>query len=354
MTLNLTKLIMQTICLLTIFVSYPSCQASIATQKLPEKFPNIEKNLVLDFPRDHGKHDKYRIEWWYLTANLEDQDQEPLGAQWTLFRMALNPKKNKEKGWESTQIWMGHAALTSKNFHFSAEKFARDDVLQADVKTKPFEAWIDDWSLKGSSWNKLTVSANGENFKYFLELDTEGPIIKHGANGRSVKSLSGQASAYYSQPFFNAKGWIESNGERKFVTGSAWADHEWSSQFISETQEGWDWFSLNLNSGEKIMLFQVREKNKNHFYAGTWIDANGTHKPIHASQIAIKPVEPKGATGYYTKWTVKVTNLGLDINISALNEATLMHTNFPYWEGPISFTGSHFGNGYLEMTGYVD
>jgi predicted secreted hydrolase len=26
--------------------------------------------------------------------------------------------------------------------------------------------------------------------------------------------------------------------------------------------------------------------------------------------------------------------------------------SFPYWEGPITFAGSHTGVGYLEMTGY--
>jgi predicted secreted hydrolase len=29
-----------------------------------------------------------------------------------------------------------------------------------------------------------------------------------------------------------------------------------------------------------------------------------------------------------------------------------MGTRFPYWEGPIRFSGSHNGVGYLEMTGY--
>ena len=29
-----------------------------------------------------------------------------------------------------------------------------------------------------------------------------------------------------------------------------------------------------------------------------------------------------------------------------------MGTSFPYWEGPISFAGSHRGVGYLELTGF--
>jgi len=35
-----------------------------------------------------------------------------------------------------------------------------------------------------------------------------------------------------------------------------------------------------------------------------------------------------------------------------LNARSWMGTSFPYWEGPISFKGSHTGLGYLEMTGY--
>ncbi|MFM8859587.1 MAG: lipocalin family protein, partial [Methylocystis sp.] len=29
-----------------------------------------------------------------------------------------------------------------------------------------------------------------------------------------------------------------------------------------------------------------------------------------------------------------------------------MSVTFPYWEGPIRFTGTSQGTGYLEMTGY--
>ena len=29
-----------------------------------------------------------------------------------------------------------------------------------------------------------------------------------------------------------------------------------------------------------------------------------------------------------------------------------MTTRTPYWEGPITFSGSQSGRGYLEMTGY--
>ena len=344
--ISVTKCLILTIC-------YANGQNLMADSSSSNVFPIIQKDLTLKFPDDHGSHDEYRIEWWYLTANLKDQNENPVGLQWTLFRAASEPK-NSKSDWASSQVWMGHAAITTKDTHLFKEKIARDGVLQANVTTKPFEAWIDDWYLNGETWEQLSVTAAGENFKYALELKASGPIVRHGDAGRSIKSSSGQASAYYSQPFFQANGWVEYNKEKIFVTGSAWADHEWSSQFISDTQEGWDWFSLNFNTGEKLMLFQVRENEKNHFYSGTWIDTNGAYENIDSSQIFITPDKSKSFAGYYTNWIVKVKKFSIDVNIRPVNSSSRMDTVYPYWEGPITFSGSHSGNGYLEMTGYLD
>ena len=41
-----------------------------------------------EFPEDHGSHPAFRIEWWYVTANLTGDDGQRYGIQWTLFRNA--------------------------------------------------------------------------------------------------------------------------------------------------------------------------------------------------------------------------------------------------------------------------
>jgi predicted secreted hydrolase len=38
-----------------------------------------QPNPTFSFPADHGAHNDYRIEWWYLTANLEAADGTPYG-----------------------------------------------------------------------------------------------------------------------------------------------------------------------------------------------------------------------------------------------------------------------------------
>ena len=100
------------------------------------------------FPADHGPHPEFRIEWWYVTANLADANGAAYGAQWTLFRQATKPGAQLE-GWANQQVWMGHAAVTRADTHRSTETFARGGVGQAGVETAPFVAWIDAWEMRG-------------------------------------------------------------------------------------------------------------------------------------------------------------------------------------------------------------
>jgi len=144
------------------------------------------------FPVDHGPHTDFRIEWWYLTANLKDADGVDYGVQWTLFRTALAP--GDKAGWSSPQLWMGHAALTSGSEHFVAERLARGGIGQAGVTPAPFAAWIDDWEMSSHAQvgadvlSALSVGASGSGFSYELALDADKPIVLHGKDGYSVKS----------------------------------------------------------------------------------------------------------------------------------------------------------------------
>lgn len=312
-----------------------------------------------DFPADHGAHPDYRIEWWYLTANLTGPDGTDYGIQWTLFRSALAPE-GAAQGWSRPQIWMGHAALTTADTHRVAERFARGGVGQAGVTAEPFDAWIDDWSMTSraemgeDAYATLDVSARGANFSYALHLDTDALPVPQGIDGYSVKSAEGQASYYYSQPFYTVSGTLTLDGEDIPVTGRAWLDREWSSQPLSEDQTGWDWFSLHLNSGEKVMAFRLRQTGGADYTSGTWIAADGTPTPLPDGVIEVTPLETAEVAGrdVPVRWRLAIPERDLDIETRALNPQAWMATAFSYWEGPIRFDGTTAGIGYLEMTGY--
>ncbi|OED47677.1 iron ABC transporter permease [Rhodobacteraceae bacterium (ex Bugula neritina AB1)] len=318
-----------------------------------EGFAIPQQSTRLNFPADHGPHPDFRIEWWYLTANLEGSDGASYGIQWTLFRSALAP--GEAGGWQSPQVWMAHAAVTSQDQHFFAERLARGGFGQAGVETAPFDAWVDDWQMRSvdETLEQISLSANDLTFSYALNLTADGPLVLHGRHGYSVKSASGQASHYYSQPHYQVSGTLSLPDGPVEVTGHGWLDREWSSQPLAEDQSGWDWFSLRFDSGEKLMGFLLRSKTGD-FTSGTWITAEGKAEPLRpgafqAEALAVSDVQGRNIP---TRWHASLPEKGVSVEIQSLNPQSWMGTSFSYWEGPVSVSGSHSGKGYLEMTGY--
>ena len=324
-----------------------------------EGFAAVTPGRIFAFPADHGPHPDFRIEWWYVTANLVDSHGVAYGAQWTLFRQATRPGTPLE-GWDNQQIWMGHAAVTRADTHRYSETFARGGVGQAGVEAKPLHAWIDSWEMRGSdaindtTLAPIELTASGADFSYALHLEADRALVLQGDAGYSRKSERGQASYYYSQPYFKAAGTLTIDDKPAEVTGQAWMDREWSSQPLALDQTGWDWFSLHHDSGEKLMLYRLRQKDGHNDLFGNWIEPGGRSTEIASpnnSMTATAFADIKGRK-LPTAWRIVIPAHGFKVETMPLNARSWMGTSFPYWEGPISFRGSHSGLGYLEMTGY--
>src|SRR5882724_5788384 len=316
-------------------------------------FAPVTPGRTFAFPADHGPHPDYRIEWWYMTANLMDATGVAYGAQWTLFRQAMRPGPQQD-GWANQQIWMGHAAVTRADIHRYSEAFARGGVGQAGVEAKPFRAWIDSWQMRGldrmgdTTLSPLELTASGADFAYALRLDADRALVLQGDAGYSRKSARGQASYYFSQPYFKVTGSITIDDKPKEVSGQAWMDREWSSQPLASDQTGWDWFSLHLNNNEKLMLFRLRQADGHNYRSGNWISPDGRAGQLASADIHMTPktlAEIEGRKIPVT-WDIAIPPLGLAIECVPLNAKSWMGTSFPYWEGPISFQGSHRGVGY--------
>jgi predicted secreted hydrolase len=70
--------------------------------------------------------------------------------------------------------------------------------------------------------------------------------------------------------------------------------------------------------------------------------------------LRLTPLEETRVAGrdIPVRWRVELPQKAVDVTAAALNPQSFMDTTVPYWEGPIAFSGSHTGRGYLEMTGY--
>jgi len=349
----------------------------------------------MSFPQDHGPHDQFDIEWWYLTANLQDEAGDPYGLQWTLFRFK-NPRpsssqaeannsssslKNSpvtlnestvslDKKWHNDQIYMAHASIHSLDTHWFSEKFARGGVGNAGLTALPLNLFIDDWQWLNSDGDiglfpsTLTFSAtdtskpNAEASATFT-LNQTGPLVQHGDNGFSVKSNSGHASHYYSAPFISIEGELTQTINTVTTApiklkGQAWFDQEWTSQLLDTGTQGWDWLSLHLDDGNKIMAFRMRLKNQDDYVTGSYITSTGEQITLQPGDLTLRPVSVKKVDGRQLPliWKLTIPSKKIDLTISTLKDKQWNNAAVPYYEGMVKIEGSHGGVGFLELTGY--
>ena len=354
-----------------------------------------DPNYRMSFPQDHGTHDQFDIEWWYLTANLQDEAGDPYGLQWTLFRFK-NPRprssqtegsnsssslKNSpvtlnestvslDKKWHNDQIYMAHASIHSLDTHWFSEKFARGGVGNAGLTALPLNLFIDDWQWLNSDGDTglfpstLTFSAtdtskpNAEASATFT-LNQTGPLVQHGDNGFSVKSNSGHASHYYSAPFISIEGELTQAIDTVTTApiklkGQAWFDQEWTSQLLDTGTQGWDWLSLHLDDGNKIMAFRMRLKNQDDHVTGSYITSTGEQITLQPGDLTLQPVSVKKVDGRQLPliWKLIIPSKKIDLTISTLKDKQWNNAAVPYYEGMVKIEGSHGGVGFLELTGY--
>ena len=349
----------------------------------------------MSFPQDHGTHDQFDIEWWYLTANLQDEAGDPYGLQWTLFRFknprprssqteGSNPSsslKNSpvtlnestvslDKKWHNDQIYMAHASIHSLDTHWFSEKFARGGVGNAGLTVLPLNLFIDDWQWLNSDGDTglfpstLTFSAtdtskpNAEASATFT-LNQTGPLVQHGDNGFSVKSNNGHASHYYSAPFISIEGELTQAIDTVTAApiklkGQAWFDKEWTSQLLDTGTQGWDWLSLHLDDGNKIMAFRMRLKNQDDYVTGSYITSTGEQIALQPGDLTLQPVSVKKVDGRQLPliWKLIIPSKKIDLTISTLKDKQWNNAAVPYYEGMVKIEGSHGGVGFLELTGY--
>ncbi|WP_346839952.1 lipocalin-like domain-containing protein [Microbulbifer sp. SAOS-129_SWC] len=320
----------------------------------PAGFQQAAPGMAVHLPQDMGAHPRYRLEWWYLTANLHSVDGQRFGVQWTLFRQGVRPGpyKNAQPGWQRNEIWLAHAALSRPDEHRFASRVARGGTGEAGVTAQPFAAWIDNWQLASGEQDSWKLDLETDAFSCHLQIRPSRTVVLNGDRGFSAKSANGGGSMYFSYPLPTITGEVLVGGKRFEVSGQGWFDREWSSQYLQPEQQGWDWMALHLDDGRYLMLFRVRGAED--FYSGTLVAADGTARTLDAGEFTLTPIENRDSRfgKVPAAWQLQVPTADLDLEIRSWPGDYWNPGALRYWEGPVTVTGSAAGAGYLEMTGY--
>jgi len=333
-------------------------------------FAVVDGSRQMHFPEDLGGHEEFRTEWWYYTGNLQTSDGRHFGFELTIFRVGLLPPTVNlpaDSQWYSHSAYFAHFALSdiSNKKFYAFDRYSRPGPGLAGAQSEPYHVWLEDWNIAEQTPGVYHLQATQGEIILDLTLTDEMGIVLHGENGYSRKGQAvTDASYYYSQPRLRADGVVRLDGIEYSVSGLAWNDHEFSSSQLDENQIGWDWFSLQFESGPALMLFQLRERGGGISAAssGTFIMADGTPQAFQKNDFALRVLHewksPYTGGVYPSAWEVKLQRPNCLLQIQPwMADQEIYFPTVTYWEGAVHFEGTCQGNpvrgnGYVELTGY--
>lgn len=318
---------------------------------------------VLEFPRDHGSHPAFRTEWWYVTGWLADAKGRSLGFQVTFFRTRPGVKGENPSRFTAREVLIAHAALadpqTGRLIH--EERVARAGFGLAEAAEHDTEVRIDAWRLAREPGRYL-ARIPGRELSLDLAFEITQPPLPQGESGFSRKGPDARsASHYYSVPQLRVSGSVTRGGRSEAVKGSAWLDHEWSSDYVAQGAVGWDWIGINLEDGGALMAFRMRGAAGETLWAGgARRHADGETEMLGREQVAFTPGRrwrsARTGTSYPVAFAVRAGELEFRVE-PLMDDQELdarRSTGTIYWEGAVRALrdGRPLGRGYLELTGY--
>jgi len=319
---------------------------------------------TLQFPRDHGSHPDFRIEWWYVTGWLRDRTRREFGFQITFFRAKPQLKAGNPSAFNPEHIIVAHAALSDpmRRQLIHVQHAGRAVFDLAGAATDDTHVWLDNWRLKRQN-NGYDAQITSTELALDLRLTPTQPLLLQGVNGYSRKGPDvDAASHYYSLPHLQVSGTLRSSAAFETVNGQAWLDHEWSSSYLPQNAAGWDWIGINLNDGSALMAFRMRTKGNARplWSAATLRDRTGRLQRYGTDAVIFSELRswqsPRTGVKYPVAFRVRVGSLEVVIEplFDDQENDTRRTTGAMYWEGAVraSNNGQSIGHGYLELTGY--
>ena len=250
------------------------------------------------------------------------------------------------------------------------DRFERGAAGISGAQSDPFSVWIKDWHISktGPDQYHLYASAwlvNGDLVSINFNLSDEKGIVLHGDQGYSKKGPEeGNASYYFSMPRLLTEGEISIGNHTAQVGGLSWMDHEFSTSALSADQVGWDWFSVQLDDGSELMIYQFRRKDGSidPYSSGTWIAADSKTVHLGKEDMSLEILDhwasDRSGANYPSGWIMKIPKLNIELEIIPLIVNQEMNLTYTYWEGAVRVKGTFEGRslggyGFVELTGYA-
>jgi predicted secreted hydrolase len=205
------------------------------------------------------------------------------------------------------------------------------------------------------------AATNSVNTSFVLNLNAGGPDKIHltlvsqkppmAVGGKGETGLKSPTDMYYfSLTRCAVGGTVDTGtGPEKITGGAGWFDHQWGNSWVA-SNDGWDWWGVQLDDGTDILFFRQRDlKTGRIFYPlATFMDKDG-HQSV-TKNIVFTPdpksywKSPKSGVTYPLGWTVAFPDHSLSLHIVAEvkdQEMPILGPGAGIWEGLCRVDATH-------------
>jgi predicted secreted hydrolase len=301
--------------------------------------------IVISLPKDDAPH-QAKIEWWYYNGHLNSKSGKKFSFHYTIFLIT-----------GLTSQMVGHVSLNDyqTGLHYTDQRSSDGGSSMRSVNR--FDFTLGKWIMKGQNGvDELKVSS--KNFSFNLNLTSTLAPVVHGNNGLIPMSLA-DSSYYYSRTRMPISGWVKSGKKLETVEGIAWFDHQWGNFLTGKL--AWDWFSLQLDDGADIMIYNLRDKAKQSMRTMASFTQNGLTELLSDTDFTLTPgvkwTSAETGIVYPVEWNIKIPKKNIAITTHSIIDNSefdaKLTTYNTYWEGAVKITGSNTGQGFMNLSGYT-
>ncbi len=329
------------------------------------EYQTVKPNYQFNFPKDHGSHENFPMEWWYFTGHLNSEDKRTFGFEITVFRVGVDDFRVSSSPWKSKNIFIVHTALTDDQDkkYYHQEELIREsfDLVKSSPESLNISALNHQIQLID---DQLKLSISLPNYQLNLELQAKKPVILQGASGYSAKSKeNGSASLYTSFTNLQGSGQLILNQQKLLVSAKTWMDHEVMGKTVNREEAGWDWFAIQLDNNTELMLYYLKDSagNITNYSKGSFINHFGKKENLELTDYQIEVLDywksSETQISYPALWKINVPKFNLNLIVKPTlsnQEFTSKDLSVTYWEGRslVYQSNKKTGQAYVELVGY--
>ncbi len=328
----------------------------------------------VELPRDLYAHKNAQTEWWYYTGHMRTASGRRFGFELVFFKRRTDLDRFGVVPLRliANPLYLAHFAITDesrKSFRYEHRKSAGGMFdLPAAASEKDYHLRLGNWTVREREGLHILRATMGDNLIFEVTLKSTKPAALNGHEGVGVSFKdAGEASRYFSFTRMEAAGDITWHGVTEHFTGSAWMDREFGTWRTTENQKGWDWFSIQLETGAEVMVYHLRNSagEPSPFSSGTYVDAAGQQTHLAHEDFMLEATEhwqsPHTRATYPSGWRLRVPRFGIDVTVQPVMKDQELDTRgttmIVYWEGVCIVRGHHgaqetAGRAYVELVGY--